>query len=115
MGTWGEGIFEDDLALDIRAAFDELLEQGIPITQVITPLIRKYREAVGDDDEGPVVWLTLAAVLLDRGSMDEHVRAKAIEVIDSEAGLRRWAEAGADELATRKAVLAQLRANLISV
>jgi hypothetical protein len=85
MGTWGYGIFEDDAASDVRGEFE-------------------------DDEEGAVIWLTLAAIQLEHGFVQDDIRDRALAAMTSD--LERWKEAGPDEVAQRKIVLDELRGRI---
>ena len=110
MGAWGPAVFSDDTACDIRSDYRELLEDGIDDAEVTRRVIAGYQHL--DDDEAHVLWLALAAAQSALGRLDDSVRSEALRVIDGDIGLELWAEAGAEELAGRKAALTKLRATL---
>ena len=110
MGAWGTAIFSDDTAADIRSEYRELLEDKVPDQEATRRVLSSYRHL--DDDEEHLLWLALAAAQSQVGRLDDEVKAKALEVIDSGRGLQLWAEAGDQELAKRKAVLQKLQATL---
>ncbi|HEY5050366.1 MAG TPA: DUF4259 domain-containing protein [Acidothermaceae bacterium] len=110
MGAWGPGIFSDDTASDIRGEYRELLEDQVPDGEATRRVIEAYGHL--DADEEHVLWLALAATQASLGRLDDEVRARAIDVIDSGRGLHLWDEAGPTELAKRKSVLAKLRSQL---
>lgn len=87
MGTWGTGLYSDDLAADLRGDFRDLLGEGIPANVAIDRLLSEYAESLADPDEAPVFWLALA-------------------------DLARWESAR--DRARREAVLAKLRTQLLS-
>jgi hypothetical protein len=113
MGAWGPAIFSDDLACDIRGDYRELLEDEVPDDEACRRVIESYRHL--DPDEERVLWLALAATQSSLGRLDEHVRERALEVIDTGRGLELWKEAGPRELAKRKAALSELRDQLTSL
>lgn len=110
MGAWGPAIFSDDTAADIRGEYRELLEDQIPDEEAAARIIEEYQHL--DEDEAHVLWLALAAAQAEVGRLEDHVKAVALDVIDSDRGLELWEEAGPKELAKRKAALAKLRAEL---
>lgn len=111
MGAWGPAIFSDDTACDIRSDYRELLEDGVDDAEATRRVISEY-QLLGDD-EVHVLWLALAGAQSALGRLDESVKAEALRVIDGDVGLELWAEAGARELASRKAALAKLRKTLM--
>jgi Domain of unknown function (DUF4259) len=110
MGAWGPAIFSDDTALDIRGDYRELLEDQVPDDEATRRGIEDYRHL--DADEAHVLWLALAAAQSKLGRQGEEIKARALEVIDTERGLELWQEAGPKELRKRKNALAKLRTQL---
>ncbi|TGN65287.1 hypothetical protein EXE59_15960 [Nocardioides eburneiflavus] len=110
MGAWGPAIFSDDTACDIRSDYRELLEDGVDDAEATQRVISEYQHL--GDDEVHVLWLALAAAQSGLGRLDDLVKAEALRVIDGDVGLELWVEAGARELASRKAALAKLRKTL---
>ena len=112
MGTWGTGIFDDDLAADIQGDFDQALEDGLTVKEATQRVIEAYQEVLEDEDEGPVVYLALATLQLEQDELQPEIRKKALEIIETGKGLARWEEAGGEELAERKQVLEDLKIDL---
>lgn len=110
MGAWGPAIFSDDTACDIRSDYRELLEGGVDDQEATRRVISEYQHL--GSDEVHVLWLALAATQSALGRLDDSVKSEALRVIDGDIGLELWAEAGAKELARRKAALAKLRETL---
>lgn len=114
MGAWGHGLFENDLALDVRGDFEEALDEGLSPADAARAVLDRYDDVLPDPDDGPVVWLVLAALQLEQGALDPEMQARAIGIVDGGLGLRRWVEAGPEALAERGRVLAELRQRLRS-
>jgi hypothetical protein len=110
MGSWGTAIFSDDTACDIRSEYRELLEDQVPDDEATRRVVTAYA-ALGDDEEH-LLWIALAAAQSRLGRLEDHVRDRALAVIDEGRGLELWEEAGAALLAKRKKVLAALRTQL---
>ena len=81
MGTWGTGLFDDDLAADVRDDFRELVAEGLTLDKATDHLLREYSGAVLDSDEGPVFWLALADTQWKLGRLDKRVKSEALRVI----------------------------------
>ncbi len=113
MGAWGAGIFEDDLALDVRASFEDALEAGRSVGEATEQVLESFRESLQDPDEGPVIYLALAASQLEQGELEPAVRDRAVEIIERGEGLERWEEAGQEALSERRRELQRLRARLL--
>lgn len=112
MGAWGQGLWSDDTAADVRSTYREALEDGLDDAAAAGTVLTAFKEALDDADDGPVVWLALAAAQSNVGRLTENAKTKAIEVIDSGADLRRWDTADAKTTAKRRTVLAKLRDQL---
>jgi hypothetical protein len=112
MGTWGTGLFSDDLAADLRGDYRDLIGDGLPGPEATSRLIAEYASELRDLDSAPVFWLALAATQVRCGRLEDRVRDRAIEVIDAGDDLRRWSE-DTRARARRAAVLAKLRRDLL--
>ncbi|HQR43613.1 MAG TPA: hypothetical protein PLX97_13045, partial [Gemmatales bacterium] len=115
MGAWGAGLFQEDIACDIREAYREALEQGLSGSQATRQVLRDFREEVKDYDDGPSCWLALAATQWDLGRVEERVKQRAIKLIDNGTALKRWAQRDmSGTTPRRKAALGKLRDRLLS-
>jgi hypothetical protein len=110
VGTWGVGIFSDDTALDVRNDWRDLLGEGLDAETATGRLLEEWGQSANDPDEGPVVWLALAAAQMSTGRLTEEVRKHALSLIDSGADLRRWK--GSSDLKRRQAVLQKFRSRM---
>ena len=113
MGTWGTAIFSDDTASDVRNDFRELIGDGLSPEEATARLMTRYGSIVDDPEGGTTFWLGLAVTQWKSGRLQESVKKRALEIIDSGADLRLWSE---DEklVKARAAVLAETRAQLLS-
>src|SRR4051794_29550326 len=108
MGSWGVGVFADDLALDIRGDWrDALVRREDPVATS-----RRIAAGFGDGDEPDDVtsWVALAAAQHETGHLQPDVRDRALELIAAGSGLELWEESGL--LDARRAVLERLAAKL---
>jgi hypothetical protein len=110
VGTSGAALFHDDTALDVRDQYRALLALGRSDPEVVAS-IRGERDDQ-DEEESAVIALALAAVQWEYGRLDDEIRERALEVIDSGLDLRRWE--GSPLLEKRRNVLGELRAKLLS-
>ena len=93
MGADGIGLFQDDVAMDVRAAFDDALARGATPGQAVDDILADPPWPLDDFDDGPVIWLALAALLLREDALRDDIRAQAAQVIASGAAFDRWDEA----------------------
>jgi hypothetical protein len=110
VGTWNSAIFGDDTACDVRDQFLELLSTGVSAHEATETLLASRAPALQDSDDGPIIWLALAATQWEYGCLLPNVQAEAIQVIDRNAGMSRWEGRSA---VTRRKVLSALRAKLL--
>jgi len=121
--AWGSGIFDDDLAADVRSDWEQALAAGDGPAAATARLIDDYADEVaGDVALAASFWIALAAVQLGDGALEADVRDRAIRAIDVGADLPRWErdplalidpdDDTADELADRRLATASLRAEL---
>ena len=116
MGAWGIGLFDDDLASDVRLEFDDLVARGTPPGQAADRILMKYASEAEDPDDGPVLLLAVTTLLLDSGVGSHRVYDQAARILDTAAGLERWREdASAEDLAERSAVYESLKLRLSTV
>lgn len=111
MGTWGTGLFDDDMAADMRVQWEAALADGIAPDRATQALVTEWGEETEDMDVGPVFWIVLAMLQLEAGALEESVRERALESI--EPNEERWRdEADPDDAAARAQVLADVRLRL---
>lgn len=115
MGCWGKGIFEDDLALDVRNLYDDLISKGYKDRQVTVKIIDIFKESVEDEDNSIIIYSALAAIQLSRSSLLEEIKEKTVSLIENESGMGRWKEAGKGNYKARLNELNKLKKILNSV
>ena len=111
MGTWGTGIFDDDDAADVKEDYRDLVANGNSGEQATGILLHQWNS----DPDNTVFWLALAATQWRCGRLEERVKGRALQIIESQADLERWKQAGdRNALRKRTAVLEHLRTQLTS-
>jgi hypothetical protein len=112
MGAWGPGLFSDDVACDVRDQYRELLEDQVPDDEAEHQVLDAWSASLDDDDDGPVVWLAVAATQSKLGRLSDRVKGEALRVIDDGSDMARWADADRTDRAARAKALAKLRDQL---
>lgn len=112
MGTWGTGLFSDDLATDVREGFRDLIGEGLTTEAAVSRLLREYKSSLRDPDEESVFWLALADTGWRLGRLEDEIMKNALRVIDSGQDLARWEDV--TDRKRREKVLAKLRTKLQS-
>jgi hypothetical protein len=115
MGSWGPGIFDDDLAVDVWAAFERELEGGADAKLATLGVLRRFAGALKDYDDGPTVYLALAALQLEHDSLQPDIKDIALRLISTGQALGGWDEGpdNSPDLIERTQVLNDLRKKLL--
>lgn len=110
MGTYGAALFHDDVANDVREDFLHSLRQGHSADDATKAVLEKWATSADDVDDGPILWLALAATQWEYGQLQDEVRQRALHVIDTGQDLGRWSGPLLDR---RRKTLTDLRAKLL--
>ncbi len=89
MGAWGPGIYQDDVALDIKDEYIELLKKGKTTEEAFKELINNNADYLEDEDAVPML-LALADTQWKYGRLNDMVKSDALNIINSGAGLEAW-------------------------
>lgn len=89
MGTWGVKLYDDDVALDVKEEYLKLLKKRKNNKEATAELISNWD--TDNIDDCSVFWIALADTQWNNGSLLEEVKKKAIEIIDNEIDLEKWA------------------------
>ena len=109
MGSWGTGLFSDDLAHDVRNMYHDYLALGYDDIEAERQVQAYYcPQVVGTEDE-PLFWLSLAAVEQKYGRLSTEIKERALRIIENGSDLERWEGA---QRKKREAVLKTLEEKL---
>ncbi len=116
MGTWNTSITGNDTAKDLyieyTAAFYKFdVEEAL---NRIDLYVRNEMFDESDEEEWCNYIYSLADFMWKKGILNDSVKNKAIEMIDSEFGLDLWAEAGKKTLNSRKQKIVEFKQKLLS-
>lgn len=103
MGTWGVGLFDDDVACSVRDDYFALLEHELTPDAAADQLLVDYA-----DENSPVIVLALAATQLQDGYLSDVVAARAQACIEDGAAIRVWDTASESTRIERQRVLDEL-------
>lgn len=84
MGTWGFNIFEDDLALDIKDAFQELIDEGETVEIATQIILEEFEDSLEDFDEGVTAVLALGTLALEKGEITDRLKKELINASNNE-------------------------------
>ena len=76
-------LLSSDLAQEVRAEFEGRVSVGLPVAAATAHAFGRFRTALGDADDGPVVILALAALQWREGAVQAVIRDAAVDLIDS--------------------------------
>lgn len=112
MGSWGTGLYQDDIACDVRDYYIDCLREDDESAENKT--LEYFEEEICDDEDGPVVWFALADTQWKYGRLSEMVKNRALEYIDNGINLQLWNEVDNKLYAKREKVLSDLKDELLS-
>lgn len=113
MGTWGTDVFDDDISMDIKAEFDNAIAEGMSLKQATKQILVSFSDVLNDEEEGPLVYIVLAALQIRQGTVIRKIKQEALKIISAGQGLERWEEAGEELFNKRKCVLNDLKSMLL--
>lgn len=110
MGHWGVGVFENDIAADVKDLIEELLGQGLTIDDATVQVLDEYEDELEDEEDRFDALLAIAQIQISHGALQEEIGQAVLELIDSGVDALRWQNSGVEE--ERQQILAQLCAYL---
>ena len=114
MGAWGTGLYQDDVALDVRDEYKDKLHRGKTDKEVTEEMIDESQYMVDGEDDTAIFWFALADTQWNMGRLEERVKEQALKYIESGIDLKRWEEEGnLKNLEKRKKVLEELKKKLL--
>jgi hypothetical protein len=115
MGAWGAGIYENDDSCQVKDEYIYLIRTGLSSEEATNEILEGYKDLLEDIGvEAPVVF-ALAEVQWKYGRLVEHVKKRAIEIIETGIELERWREDAPELLNARAKALAALNKKLHSL
>lgn len=90
MGSWGAGIFSDDIACDVKREYVTLLGLGYENEEATKMVIDHFNKVYSGTDDEPVFWFALALSQWNVGRLLDFVKEQAIYHIDDGADLEIW-------------------------
>ena len=78
MGIWGEGLYDDDLALDVQSIYLECLYNGLIESEAEDFIFEKFKSEIQNQYEAPVFWYALSDTQWNMGRLTKFVLEKAL-------------------------------------
>lgn len=113
MELWGFEIFDDDIALDVKSAFEEYIDSGMSTLEATEQIMHEYEDALSDSDQRWSIILALAILQLREDDVQDDTRDMALDIIENGEFLDSWEYLDEEDLKERKKILKTLRAKLI--
>lgn len=76
-------LFASDLAEQVREAFEEMIDFGASVTAATQETVHRFEGALGDERDGPVVILVLAALQVKHREVHASIRDAALQIMQS--------------------------------
>ena len=113
MGAWGPGLYQDDIAEDVRDYYKDQLHRGKSGAEITQELLK--RNDLSDDlDDEPIFWFALADTQWNLGRLEDFVKKQALYHIHQGCDIKRWEEESPKEAKIRAKVLSDLEQKLLS-
>lgn len=114
MGIWGVRLYQNDVALDTKEEYIQLLRGGNSDEEALKKVVDKNKEIINDEIDGPVFWLALAETMWKMGRLTEEVKQKALKVIEDGEDIKNWKELAEfpEQIKTRQNELNRIKEKL---
>lgn len=121
MGTWGTGLYSNDVAEDVREACKDIyaflnIDSGTEkIFDIFSEYVCNSNMSFDVDNETASFWYALADWQWNHGILSATVKNRAISLLNEYAGLSEWIESGnVKDVCKRKSVMDSLKSKLES-
>lgn len=114
MGTWGSGLFDDDIACDVRKDFRDFIGDGLSPAQAVRAIRKQWEPDDWDTMPYASFWLAIAVTAWNLGRLTNEVKRRALAILDKGVGLEHWADAKPSQRRKRLAVYRLTRKKLLS-
>ena len=113
MGTWGTGIYSNDVSEEVRDTYKDLLKDGKSNDDALLKTLEEGKDYLNDSDDTYGFWLALADTQSSLGRLHPQVKERALELIEKGGDIGRWLEVGDQKNAKkRQEVLDKLKEKL---
>ena len=114
MGTWGPGLYQNDVSDDIKLGFIDKCKRGHTIEEATEIFIKEYADELEDEEGAPNFWFALADIQWKYGKLLPKVRENALYHIENILKNKTYNEFDKSDAKKRKKVLEDLREKLNS-
>ncbi len=90
MGTWGTGLYQNDVSEDVKGDYIAKLRAGKSDEEALQEILQEYKEESEDIDCKYDFYLGLADTLWKKGRLTKEIKARALELIEEDKISQRW-------------------------
>lgn len=108
MGAWGPGLYQDDIAEDVKTEYVNLLRVGKTNQEATEKMIEDNQMIIDDFDSAPIFWFALADTQWKLGRLLPNVKDKALMYLENADDLKKWETENRASYKYRKKVLDEL-------
>ena len=114
MGTFGPAVSSNDTYADIYAAFFDLYNDGLTVSEITKKLIDDHQETIHDADDANNFWFALAKAQWECKQLDKETFERVKKIIETGEDLERWnqLDAATKDIKKRKATLEKFLSDL---
>lgn len=90
MGTWGTGIYQNDVAGDVKDYYIGSLKSGISDDEALQLLLYEFENEINDPDDSLDFFFALADTMWKKGRLTEEIKNKALNNIEVDLNSWKW-------------------------
>ena len=90
MGTWGVGIYQNDISADVKEDYIAKLKSGKSDEVALKEILSEYQEDMEDIDCKYDFYFGLADTLWKKGRLTEKIKTIALQLIEEDRVSQRW-------------------------
>ena len=114
MGTWGTGIYSNDVSEEVRDKYMEYLEDGMPNDEAMHLVFEEFKDYLQDSNDIYDLWFALADTQSSIGRLHPKVKEYGLMLIEEGGDVKRWIQSGNQSGALeRQKILVELKEKLL--
>lgn len=114
MSSWDPGLYQDDIAAEVRDFYIDKLHRGKTGIEITQELLHNFSELLEDSDDSAVFWFALADTQWKLGRIESYVKNQALSYIDNGNDIKCWSAESPKDAKKRLKILTDLKNRLMS-
>jgi hypothetical protein len=90
----GTSLFDKELSNDVARDGTAALDEGLSVPETTQHVLPLCADWLGDEEDGPLVFLALAALHRSYGAIQPELRDQTLGLLMTGAGMEIWKKAG---------------------